>query len=72
VAKTFAATYGVDISADIMLLREYGLIFEEGDRVFSLLLEGEYGNRGKRVVHSHVAQENKLVSHSIPAEPRFQ
>jgi ribosomal peptide maturation radical SAM protein 1 len=63
-AKTFAASYGVDISADITLLREYGLVFEEGDRVFSLLLEAEYGNRGKRAVHSHLAQEDKRASHS--------
>src|SRR5262249_25754524 len=58
-AKTFAANYGVEIAADIILLREYGFIFEEGDRMFSLLLEAEYGNRGKHVAHAHVAPEKE-------------
>jgi hypothetical protein len=65
VAKVFAANYGVDITADIILLRECGLIFEEGDRMFSLLLEAEYGNRGKHVVHGHVAQKNERASQSV-------
>lgn len=65
VAKAFAGNYGVDITSHIILLRGYGLIFEEGDRMFSLLLEAEYGNRGKHVVRGHVAQENERASYSI-------
>jgi hypothetical protein len=48
VVRAFSAESGTDVSDSIALLRGKGLIFEEGDRMISLVFDGEYGDRAKK------------------------
>jgi magnesium-protoporphyrin IX monomethyl ester (oxidative) cyclase len=48
IVKAFSPESGVDVPRVMASLEEKGLIFEEGDRFFSLVLNGEHG--------SHVAE----------------
>lgn len=55
-SKTFERLHKMDISEEVAGLEEKGLIFQEGDRLFSLLLEDKYGSR--RLVSSEQAAQH--------------
>ena len=63
-SKTLARLHKMDISQEVAELKEKGLIFQEGDRLFSLLLEGEYGSRRMVVSSEQTAQH---PASAIPA-----
>jgi magnesium-protoporphyrin IX monomethyl ester (oxidative) cyclase len=48
VVRAFSAESETDVSGSIALLRGKGLIFEEGDRMISLVFDGDYGDRFKK------------------------
>jgi ribosomal peptide maturation radical SAM protein 1 len=48
VFRAFSAESETDVSDSIALLRKKGLIFEEGDRMISLVFDGDYGDRAKK------------------------
>lgn len=45
IVKVFSAENGFDIHKEIASLEAKGLIFQEGERFFSLVLEGEHGSQ---------------------------
>lgn len=44
-SKGLADVEGLDIEKEIQLLQQKGLLFQEGDRLLSLVLEGDHGSR---------------------------
>jgi hypothetical protein len=58
VVRTFSAESETAVSGSIALLREKGLIFEEADRMISLVFDGDYGDRARK--------SGQSVSKSLP------
>lgn len=62
--KVFVTMHGMDVSKELELLQRRGLIFQEGDRFFSLLLEDEYGSRRTQAINQQAVQGQAC---SLPA-----
>jgi len=45
VSKGLAHIDGLDVEKEIQLLQQKGLLFQEGERLLTLVLEGDYGSR---------------------------
>jgi hypothetical protein len=66
IVKTFSAEYGPDISREIEFLQEKGLVFQEGERLISLVLkECRKGNNG--LLFSSENAEGKRSVHAQPS-----
>lgn len=63
-SKAFMTLHNLDISTEIATLQEKGLLFQEGDRLFSLLLEGEHGSRRAPLRNEQILQHS---TYPIPA-----
>jgi ribosomal peptide maturation radical SAM protein 1 len=50
VAKIFSSHGGVDVTKELRILIEKRLVFQEGDRLFSLVNEGNHGSKRNRPI----------------------
>lgn len=58
--KVFPLSKGFDISKEIAFLMEKGLIFQEGDRFFNLVLEGDHGSKLNKQMENVLHMEHVL------------
>lgn len=61
VSKALSHIEGLDAEKEIQLLQQKGLLFQEGDRFLSLVLEGDHNSR-KPLMSGQAKQSNTTVS----------
>jgi ribosomal peptide maturation radical SAM protein 1 len=62
IAKALSARPEIDVAGEVAWLSERGLIFREGDRMFSLVMEAERGSR-----HGQLPEELQPAREAAPA-----